>query len=473
MSNVSLDVYSEQGLLAGMVSNPETISEIVSILSMENFSVPKHSIIFDALKKISEQNKEVSVVNLAYELRERGQLTRIGGVEFLASFYDPEGSYALYADPITYAQIVLEESKKREIEKTLLDSLEKARLDSGIFSDELISQVGMKLNKISLEGSLQSSTYKVSDILDETLEDIKQRKESGSLIQGIPTGFNELDEHTSGFMPGQFIIVAGRPSEGKSTLAMDFVRAASMKAGKTSLFFSLEMSKKELMERVLSAESNVLLTRIKQGNLDEVDWESIAESHQNIKDSNLIIDDTADITIEHIRNQSIKQLQRPEGLDLVVVDYLQLMGSTGAKESRQQEVSNFSRSLKLLARELGVPVVGISQLNRNSEARSNKKPVISDLRESGSLEQDCDIAILIWRHDGGEESTHSGTSLILAKNRNGMRDVTIPLAPLLEYAKFTSGSGMFPPVLEDEVPPDPEGYADDGQTPPPVGATAW
>lgn len=462
MSNASLDIFSEQGLLAGVISNPETIAEVASIVSPENFLVEKHAIIFEGLKRVAEQNGEVSIVSLAHELREKGKLARIGGVEFLTALFNPEEFYALYADPITYARIVLEESKKREINKALVDSLEKAKLDSGVFSDDLISQIEVRLNKISLQGSLQESTYKISEVIDDTLEDIKEKKTRGTLIQGVPSGFSDLDEHTSGFMPGQFIIVAGRPSEGKSTLAMDFVRAASMKAGKTSLFFSLEMSKKELMERILAAESNVLLTRIKQGNLDEEDWENVAEARENIRNSNLVIDDTADITIEHIRNQSIRQLRSPEGLDLVVVDYLQLMGSTGQKESRQQEVSNFSRSLKLLARELEVPVIGISQLNRNSESRTNKKPVISDLRESGSLEQDCDIAILIWRHDGGEEALPGGTSLILAKNRNGARDVTIPLAPLLEYAKFTSGRGMFPPAPEEDDYPYPEeAYQDD------------
>ena len=475
MNNNALDIYAEQGLIFGIISNPEYIEEVSSFLNENDFKDPKHSILFTAIKNIKMLGKPISVINLASHLRNNSLLETVGGVGFITDFFNPEAPYAMYADPLSYGMIVLEESKKRQTYRILNDSIEATRLDSGVNSDQIISTISNDLRELSERSSSSKKINKVSDAMDSVLKDIQEKAATGQTIHGVPTGFNDLDAFTTGLLPGQFVIIAGRPSEGKSTLGVDIMRAASIRAGKASLIFSLEMSEDEIIKRMLSAESNVPFSNIKTGKLSSEEWNDLHEARAEMDAANIFIEDTADITIDYIRHKSLEQASKPEGLDLIIVDYLQLMRSNGRVESRQQEVSVFSRSLKLLAKEIGVPVIGISQLNRGPENRTTKKPALSDLRESGSLEQDADIVILIWRHS---EEGENKTSLILAKNRNGQRDITIPIVPLLEYAKFVNGTGMFPPDNPEESPthPSDEQYyaTQDSYTPEPVDAgAAW
>ncbi len=274
------------------------------------------------------------------------------------------------------------------------------------------------------------------EIMPGTLEEIEAIASRGGKMTGVPTGFHDLDARMNGMHPGQMIVVAARPGVGKSTIGLDFARTASIKHGLTSAIFSLEMSRQEITMRLLSAEATIGLNHLRGGTMSDADWSKLARHMGRVSEAPLFIDDSPNLTMMEIRAKC-RRLKQRHDLRLVVIDYLQLMTSGKKVESRQQEVSEFSRSIKLLAKELDVPVVAISQLNRGPEQRTDKKPMISDLRESGSIEQDSDVVILLHREDMYErESPRAGEAdIILAKHRNGPTD-TITVAFQGHYSRF-------------------------------------
>jgi replicative DNA helicase len=274
------------------------------------------------------------------------------------------------------------------------------------------------------------------DLMSEALNEIEAISNRGGEMVGVPTGFADLDALTNGLHPGQLIILAARPAIGKSTLGVDIARTASIKHGLTSVIFSLEMSRNEIVMRLLSAEAQVPLHHMRAGTMSDSDWTKLATKMGTVSDAPLFIDDSPNMTLMEIRAKC-RRLKQRHDLRLVVVDYLQLMTSGKKVESRQQEVSEFSRSLKLLAKELGVPVIAISQLNRGPEQRTDKRPMLSDLRESGSLEQDADMVVLLHREDAYErESPRAGEAdFIVAKHRNGPT-ATVTVAFQGHYSRF-------------------------------------
>jgi len=278
----------------------------------------------------------------------------------------------------------------------------------------------------------------LEDLLQPTMDEIDAIASSGGMSRGVPTGFTELDEVTNGLHPGQMIIVAARPGVGKSTLGLDFMRSCSIKHRHASVIFSLEMSKSEIVMRLLSAEAKIKLSDMRSGRMNDDDWTRLARRMSEISEAPLYIDDSPNLTMMEIRAKA-RRLRQKANLKLVVVDYMQLMTSGKKHESRQVEVSEFSRHLKLLAKELEVPVVAISQLNRGPEQRTDKKPMLSDLRESGSLEQDADMVILLHRPDAFERDDPRGgeADFILAKHRNGPTK-TVTVAHQLHLSRFAN-----------------------------------
>lgn len=258
----------------------------------------------------------------------------------------------------------------------------------------------------------------------------------GGIATGIPTGFKDLDDLTNGLRGGQMIIVAARPGVGKSTIALDFMRSASIKNNMASVIFSLEMSKSEIVMRLLSAETEIRLADMRGGKMDETAWEKMVQKLDKVAQAPLFIDDSANLTMMEIRSKA-RKLKQKHDLKMIVVDYLQLMSSGKRVESRQQEVSEFSRQLKLLAKELDVPLIAISQLNRGPESRTDKRPQLADLRESGSLEQDADIVMLLYRPDSQDKDDERAgeADIILAKHRGGPID-TVQVAHQLHYSRF-------------------------------------
>ncbi|WP_344042727.1 replicative DNA helicase, partial [Nocardioides panacihumi] len=301
--------------------------------------------------------------------------------------------------------------------------------------DDIVDEAQAEVFKLT-EKRASEDYAPLSDIMGGVLDEIEAISNREAGIYGIPTGFADLDELTNGFHGGQMIIVAARPAMGKSTLALDFCRAASIANNLTSVFFSLEMGRAEITMRLLSAEAKVPLNHIRNGNMTDDDWNKLARKMGEVSSAPMFIDDSPNLTMMEIRSKA-RRLKQKHDLKLIVLDYLQLMSSGKKVESRQLEVSEFSRQIKLLAKELDVPVIALSQLNRGSEQRSDKRPMVSDLRESGSLEQDADMVILLHRDDVYEkESTRPGEAdVIVAKHRNGpTRDIVVAFQG--HYSRF-------------------------------------
>lgn len=455
-----VDIYAEEGVLSSLLTDPSALEDISGFLNEGDFYEPRHQRIYAAILELFRAGLPIRKASVANVLRDKGILSEIGGIEYIASFTDPTALYASDADALTYAEIVKDESLRRKIKNVGYSMTQESDLDSGVSVDQLLGDLQKELRHLNEERTNERNIANVADLLDESEVRLAERAERSSGLQGIPSGLVDLDANTTGFCAGQFIIIAARPGMGKSTLAVDFARTAAFRADCSVMLFSLEMGQDEIMDRVLSAESNVRLSDIRTGQISEGDHEKIRETYRLLSDKNFVIDTSPKITIDHIRTVATAKMQTPEGLDMIIVDYLQLMSSPGSTrpESRQQEVSEFSRSLKMLARELNIPVIALSQFNRGPENRTDKLPRMSDMRESGSLEQDADIVIILHRPEG---DSNEQPVIILAKNRNGPNDIHIPVAPLLAYSKFGNGSGIYraqeEPVSEEDsaaLPPD-------------------
>ena len=308
--------------------------------------------------------------------------------------------------------------------------------------DDLVDRAQVEVYDVTDRRS--SDDYqRLQDLLNNALSEIEAIANHDGALIGVPTGFGELDSLLNGLQPGQLVMIAARPGMGKSTIGLDFARAASIKNKMTSAIFSLEMARNEIVMRLLSAESSIALQSMRAGKMSDTDWQRLARKMSAISDSPLFIDDSPNLTISEIRAKC-RRLKQKHDLKLVIVDYLQLMSSGKKVESRQQEVSEFSRSLKLLAKELEVPVIAISQLNRSPEQRQDKRPMLSDLRESGSLEQDSDVVMLIHREDAydRESPRASEADLIVAKHRNGPT-ATVTVSFQGHYSRFVEMANTF------------------------------
>lgn len=447
---------AEKGLLSDIIRHPNTIVDVADIVEPKDFAEPSHQIIYSNILEIVNQGRKLGFLNLVQELRGNNQLDKVGSEKYITEIISPDASFNVGVTADEASKIVKESSRKRELNLLAREMLDQSQAQSPTSADDILGVTERDLFRISQESVKSESQVQVSEIFADTIGEIYERGEAEEgTVFGVPTGFEELDSMTTGLYGGQFIIIAARPGVGKSTLAVDFCRNAAYRAGKSVLFFSLEMSNKELLQRILAAETHTELARIKKGELEVEDWKKFQDVAETITEASFSIDDAPDTTITQMRAKAIRQKNSPTGLDMIVIDYLQLMRSSGTVENRQQEVSEFSRSLKLLAKELDVPVVALSQLNRGSENRSDKTPMISDLRESGSLEQDADMVMLINRPEVTDPNDHPGQAFLnLAKNRNGETG-TVNLTSLLVFSKFAE-RGKYeiieePPEEDDEA----------------------
>lgn len=428
------DERAERGVLGAMLLSPDTIVDVTETLVADDFYYPAHQLIFHAIVDLFTQGTDIDVLIVAGRLDHLNQLERVGGAPYLHTLISevPTAANARY-----YAQIVEEKSLLRQLVNAGTRVVQYGyEGDDGMEVDALVDRAQQEVYGVSRKK--KGEDYKaLSDLLRPTIDELAAI-EQGGMERGVPTGFIDLDRLTNGLHAGQMIIIAARPGVGKSTLALDFMRSCSITHGKTSVIFSLEMSASEIIMRMLSAETEIKLSAMRSGNMDEGDWEKLTHRLTEIQDAPLYIDDSPNLTMMEIRKKA-RELKRAQGLDLIVLDYLQLMSSGKKVESRQQEVSEFSRHLKLLAKELEVPVIAISQLNRGPEARTDKKPQLADLRESGSLEQDADMVFLLYRPDSQDRDDERAgeADIIVAKHRGGPID-TIPVAHQLHYSRFVN-----------------------------------
>nr|WP_237532247.1 replicative DNA helicase [Streptomyces sp. SID8352] len=421
---------AERAVLGGMLLSRDAIADVVDIITAEHFYQPAHEVLFNAIVTMFAKGEPTDPIAVTNHLREQGTLTRAGGI--LAA-HDLLKHVPTAANAGYHAEIVRDCATRRRLVTAgaTIASLGYSGRDAAEAVDAAAAEIA-SITAIDDDDDFAP----VGDDFGDFIEEIEGLGRDG-LAMGVPTGFTDLDSLLNGLHPGQVVIVAGRPGLGKSTLGVDFLRSCSIRHGRRSVLFSLEMSRREVQMRITSAEARVALHHIRGGHMTDEDWTRVARRTPDIAAAPLVIDAGPNQTVAQIKAKC-RRLKQQGGLDLVVIDYLQLLtAGTSRRDNRQLEVSEMSRSLKLLAKELEVPVVVLSQLNRESEKRQDKKPTKADLRESGSLEQDADVVILVHREDAYQkESPRAGeTDLIVDKHRNGPT-ATITVASQLHFSRF-------------------------------------
>jgi replicative DNA helicase len=427
------DLAAEQSVLGGMLLSKDAIADVVETVREHDFYLPKHQAVYNCVLHLYGQGDPADTITVSAELERRGDLARVGGGPYLHTLIAtvPTATNASY-----YAAIVAEKATLRRLVEAATRILQDGHGANrgGADIDAVVDRAQVAVYDVTDRRA--NSDYTVMGELAQATLDGLDAIASNTGPTGVATGLLDLDHVTNGLQPGQMITVAGRPGSGKSTLGLDFGRSCSIRQDLPSAIFSLEMSKDEIMQRLYSAEARIRLDAMRNGRLSDTDWAQIARVAADTRDAPLFIDDSPNLTMMEIRAKARRIKQRHD-LRLIVVDYLQLMTSGKRVESRQQEVSEFSRQLKLLAKELAVPVVAISQLNRGPEQRADNRPMLSDLRESGAIEQDSDLVLLLHRPEVYDSDERPGEAdLILAKHRAGPT-TTITVAQQLHYSRFT------------------------------------
>lgn len=427
----------EQAVLGAMLLDPKVaIDEAVSRLNGIEFNTPEHRKLFKVLRDMAEDNVAIDLVTVTSRLRDKGWLEDVGGVGYLGKLHSgvPTASNVGH-----YVGLVIEKYKNRQLILDLREQLHQA--ETAEDAAAVIADTQAKMEAIAELGGSKKDMRPVAEIVMEVYEDVERRytnKQSGS-ITGQPSGFDDLDRMTSGFQRSDLIIIAARPSVGKTALALNIARNTAVSTQETVAVFSLEMSEKQLVQRMVCADGNLDAGRIRTGHLEDDDWHKLTMAVGSISDMPIVIDDTPSISVSEIRAKC-RRIKKERGLGMILIDYLQLLsGQTRSNQSRQDEVSFISRTLKAIARELDVPVIALSQLSRAVEQRQDKRPMLSDLRESGSLEQDADIVAFLYRDDYYDKESEKKNiiEINLAKQRNGPVG-TVELAFLKQFNKFVS-----------------------------------
>jgi replicative DNA helicase len=424
---------AEQSVLGAMLESKEAIANVIEILQTDDFYRPQHAEIFETILALYGKGEAVDAITVADELGRRGTLESIGGKPAIHGLLEayPTASSAVY-----YARIVDEHATLRR----LVDAGNRVQEIGFEMPEDVPAAVDQAESIIYEVGDrrLRDDIKHIHPLLKQSMIDIETLNERGENITGLASGFPDLDDMTAGFQPSNLIIVAARPSMGKSSLLCDFALASAVRQRQPVVIFSLEMGRQEVVGRFLSSEAKVDSQRLRKGTLQEQDWPRLSQALGKLAEAPIYIDDSANITLMEMRAKC-RRLKAKHGLGLIIIDYLQLMQSPKKSENRQQEVSEISRSLKILARELEVPVLCASQLNRGVEYRSDKRPMLGDLRESGAIEQDSDIVMFLYRDEvyNPDTDARGEAELIIAKHRNGPTG-KLQLAFLSQYTKFAS-----------------------------------
>ena len=411
------NIEAEESILGGILIENEAINRVTEILDPDDFYRDAHRKIFNALINLSERDEPADLITLTNELRKTDQLDSIGGASYLTSLID---SVPTAANIEYYAKIVKEKAILRKLIQTSTEIITQSYEDRGdveVFLDE----AERAIFEIS-EKRVRPSFYSIRDIVKESFKTIERLFQKKELVTGVPSGFKELDRMTAGFQPSDLIIIAGRPSMGKTAFCLNVAQYAAIENKIPVAVFSLEMSKEQLVIRMLCSEAHVEGTRLRTGYLNESDWPKLTIAAGNLSEAPIYIDDTAALSVLELRAKA-RRLKADHGLGMVIIDYLQLMKGRARVENRQQEISEISRSLKALSKELSIPVIAVSQLSRKTEERTGNRPQLSDLRESGAIEQDADLIIFIYRdeiYNRAEDNPNRGKAeVIIGKQRNG------------------------------------------------------
>lgn len=431
------DLVAEQSVLGAVFIAPDTIISLADELVPDDFYKPANKIVFKTMLSLFKKGEPIDATTMVSALTNQGEIKEIGGLNYVVELVN---STPTSKNVEHYAKSVKEKSTLRRVIADLSDSL-----SSAYQGDVSISDIISKTEKSMLDISNQNTGTgfrNVADILDTHMQMVETRSQTDGFVTGLSTGFVGLDKITTGLHEGNLIILAARPAMGKTALALNIAKYVATMERKPSIIFSLEMSAEELIERMVASEGMVPGYHLKTGNLSTDEWKRLVQAQSNLYDTPIFVDDTAGIRISEIRSNARKLAQEMGGLGVIIIDYLQLI--TGAKgENRQQIVSEISRELKILAKDLRVPVIALSQLSRSVEQRQDKRPMLSDLRESGSIEQDADIVAFLYRdayyqkEQADSQEANNVTELILEKNRHGSLG-TVKLYFHMEYTKFSS-----------------------------------
>lgn len=430
-------IEAEQAVVGAMLMDKDAIIVASEIITKDDFYQTAYGVIFGAIVEIANEGKPVDLITLQSRLKEKDVPAEISSLEFVR---DLVAAVPTSANVKYYAEIVAEKAVLRRLIKETEEIGNMCYLGKES-TESIMESTEKKIFKL-LQGNDRAEFVPIKQVVLNALDKIEKASKSGGSVTGIPTGFIDLDYKTAGLQPSDLILIAARPSMGKTAFALNIAQHVAFKQNKTVAIFSLEMSKEQLVNRLFALEAQVDAQSLRTGNLKDADWEKLIESAGIIGRSNLLIDDTAGISIRELRKKC-RKFKLEHNLDLIIIDYLQLMsGQTDSKrasESRQNEVAEISRALKGIARELNVPVIALSQLSRAVEQRTEHRPMLSDLRESGSIEQDADVVMFIYREDYYKPDTDRKNiaEIIIAKQRNGSLGTT-ELTWLPQYTKFAN-----------------------------------
>ena len=440
-------VEAEQAVLGGLMLDSNAWDAVADIVTAGDFYRRDHRLIFEAIAEVAETRGSCDAVTVSEHLERKGRLEEIGGLAYLGTIARDTPSAS---NVRAYAEIIRERSILRQLVAAGGEIAAAATDSRGRPASEIVDEAERRVFEIAERGSRGKSGFiAIRDVLPQTIDRLDLLHQTPGEIRGVPSGFTQLDKKTTGFQAGDLVVIAGRPSMGKTTLAVNIAENAAIAKGVPAAIFSMEMSAEQLTLRLISSLGRVNQSHLRTGNFSEEDWSRIQGAMAQLSNAPLYVDETPALTPTEVRARA-RRLKRERGLGLIVVDYLQLMQVSGTKENRATEISEISRSLKALAKELQVPVIALSQLNRAVEQRTDKKPVMSDLRESGAIEQDSDVILLIYREEVYDPNTtrRGVADIIIAKQRNGPIG-EVQLTFLGEYTRFENlvaesyGEGAF------------------------------
>lgn len=431
-------IEAEQAVLGGLMLDNQRWDQIADKLGASEFYRKEHRLIFGALQALCDENNPADVVTVSEWLEKNDRLQQAGGLGYLATLADNTPSAA---NILAYAEIVHEDAVRRKMIEIAGSITDMAYQPQGRDAAELLDKAEQEILNISEQGARRRGGFEpLSSLLTKTVDRIDELYRSDSAYTGITTGYTDLDNMTLGLQPADLIILAGRPSMGKTSLAMNIAENAAIGQKKTVGIFSLEMPNEQIAMRMLASLGRINSGKVRSGKLDDDDWPRLTSAMTLLAEAPIFVDDTPAITVMELRSRA-RRLQREHGLDMIIIDYLQLMQGPEGNENRATEISNITRGLKAMAKELNIPVIALSQLNRSLEQRPDKRPIMSDLRESGAIEQDADVIFFIYRDEVyNEDSLDKGIAeIIIGKQRNGPVG-RVRLTFLGQYTKFENYS---------------------------------
>lgn len=431
------DLVAEQSVLGAVFISPDSIITLADVLTPDDFYKPANKIVFKTMLSLLEKGEPIDATTMVSVLTNQGDISNIGGINYVVELVN---STPTSKNVEHYAKLVKEKASLRKVIAELSESLSSA-YQGDISINEIIEKTEKSILDISNQ-NVGNGFRNVADIIDTHMQIVEKRSETDGVVTGLSTGFVGLDKITTGLHEDNLIILAARPAMGKTALALNIAKNIATKEKKPAIIFSLEMGAEDLIERMIASEGSVPAYHLKTGNLNADEWRRVIQAQKNLYDAPIFVDDTAGIRISEIRSNARKLSQEMGGLGVIVIDYLQLI-TVSKGENRQQVVSEISRELKILAKDLKVPVIALSQLSRAVEQRQDKRPMLADLRESGSIEQDADIVAFLYREayyqkeQADSQEANNVTELILEKNRHGSLG-TVKLYFHKEYTKFSN-----------------------------------